>query len=230
MNPATNSLTGMIIQVLRRVDLLNEAVLHNNNTVAHRHSFGLVVGNIDEGGAQSQVQLRDLGSHLCTQLCVQVGERLVKQEDLRVTDDCTAQRNTLSLTTGESLRLSVEKVRDVEDSSSLFYAALDLSPSAFCAVSGRMPCYHKRSCADTVHSSGTPSRYRDPSERRRSTRTSPMYSSPSEISSRPAIIRSVVDFTAAGRSNQDDELFVRNVKAKIGNRSYAALDTPYRCF
>ena len=115
MKPATNSLTGQIIQVLRGIDLLDEAVLHNNDSVTHGHSLGLVMCNVNEGGAESLMKLSDLGSHLCTELSVQVGERLVKQEDLRVTDDSTAESNTLSLTTGKSLRLSVEQVGDVED-------------------------------------------------------------------------------------------------------------------
>ena len=72
------------------------------------------------------MKLGDLGSHLCTQLSVQVGKRFVKQEDLRITDNSTAQGNTLSLTTGKSLRLSVQQVRDVEDSGSLFHTTLDL--------------------------------------------------------------------------------------------------------
>jgi hypothetical protein len=72
------------------------------------------------------VKLCKLGSHGCTELSVEVGKRLVKKEYLRITNDSTTQRNTLLLTTGQSLRLSFEKVRDVEDTSCLFYAALDL--------------------------------------------------------------------------------------------------------
>ena len=72
--------------------------------------FGLVVGNVDEGGSQLLVQLDDLGTHAGTQLSIQVGQRLIEQEDGRVTNHGTAQRNTLTLTTGQSLRLTVEQV------------------------------------------------------------------------------------------------------------------------
>ena len=72
------------------------------------------------------MELRDLGSHLRTELRIQVGKRLVEQEDLRVTDDGTAQRNTLSLAAGKRLRLSVEQVGNIENTGSLFNAALDL--------------------------------------------------------------------------------------------------------
>ena len=123
IKPATNTLQGMIVQILRSIHLLNEAVLHNHDAVAHGHSFGLVMGNVNKGGAQLLMQLGQLGSHLSTQLGVQVGQRFVQQEDLRLTHDGTAQGNTLTLTTGQSLRLTVEQVGDVQDAGRLFHAA-----------------------------------------------------------------------------------------------------------
>ena len=33
-------------------DRLDDAVFHNNDAVAHGHSLGLVMGNVDEGGSQ----------------------------------------------------------------------------------------------------------------------------------------------------------------------------------
>ena len=71
------------------------------------------------------MQLGNLGSHLSTQLGVQVGKGLVQQEHLGVTDDGAAQGNTLTLTTGQSLGLAVQQVGDVQDAGSLFHAALD---------------------------------------------------------------------------------------------------------
>ena len=94
--------------------------------VAHGHSLGLVVGNVDEGGVEALMQLGQLGTHLRTQLGVQVGQRLVQQEDLRATDDGAAQRNTLTLTTGQSGGLTVEQVLNFKDTGSLVDAALDL--------------------------------------------------------------------------------------------------------
>jgi len=115
----------LLIQILRRVNLLNKAILHNHDSIAHGHSFGLVVSYIDKGGTQSLMQLGDLSSHLGTQLSIQVGKRFVQKEYLRITNDSTAQGDTLSLTTGQSLRLTIQQVRDIQDSGSLFHAALD---------------------------------------------------------------------------------------------------------
>ena len=84
------------------------------------------MSNVDKGGTDSLVNLGQLGSHRCTELSVQVGQRLVKQEHAGVTNDRTTQCNTLLLTTGQSLRTTVQKVGDVEDTGSFLNAALDL--------------------------------------------------------------------------------------------------------
>jgi len=118
---------GVFIQLLRSSNLLNETVTHNNDTGSHGHSFGLVVGNIDEGGLEFLMQTGQVGSHLGTQLSIQVGQRLVQKEDLRITDDGTAQSNTLSLTTGQSGRLSLKQMRNAEDLSGSGNTVLDLS-------------------------------------------------------------------------------------------------------
>ena len=72
------------------------------------------------------MQLGDLGSHLNTELSIQVGQRLVHKEDLRVTNDSTAHGNTLSLTTGKSLRLTVKELVKVKDLGGFFNLLLDL--------------------------------------------------------------------------------------------------------
>ena len=72
MNPATKRLTGYIVEVLRSIYLLDETVLHNDDTRSHGHSFDLVVGNVDEGGAESLMNLGKLCSHRRTELSVEV--------------------------------------------------------------------------------------------------------------------------------------------------------------
>ncbi len=84
------------------------------------------MGNVDEGGSQLLVQLDDLGAHRGTQLGVQVGKGLVEQEHGRVTHHGAAQGNTLTLTTGQSLRLTVEQVLDLQNLGSLADALVDL--------------------------------------------------------------------------------------------------------
>ena len=111
--------------MLRSVDLLNVTVLHDDDTVGHGHGFGLVMGNIDEGGFQLYVNFGKLGTHLSTELGVQVGKGLVEKEDLRIADYGASEGNTLTLTARKSLRLTVEQVGNVENTGSLFNSALD---------------------------------------------------------------------------------------------------------
>ncbi len=80
MKPATKMLTGWSYEVLRRADLLEQAVAHDRDAVAHRHRLDLVVGDVDGRRAEALVQPRDLGAGLHAQLGVEVRERLVHQE------------------------------------------------------------------------------------------------------------------------------------------------------
>ena len=83
------------------------------------------MGYVNEGGAESLIELGNLGTHLSAELRIQVGKRLVEKEYLRMTYDSTTHRNTLSLTAGESLRLSLEVLLDAEDAGSFFNLLLD---------------------------------------------------------------------------------------------------------
>ena len=127
MNPATNRFCRLVIQVLRSIYLLDNAVLHNYDSGTQCHSLGLVMCYIDDGGAQSLMQLSDLDTHLYTQLSIQVGQRLVHQEYLRITNDSTSHSNTLSLTTGQSLRLTIKQLSRDPGSLQLLVTILSIS-------------------------------------------------------------------------------------------------------
>ena len=113
---------GIVVKVLRGIHLLHEAVLHDDDTGTHRHRFDLVVGDVDEGGGEAGVQLGDFRSHRSAELRVQVGQRFVEKEHFGFADDGTAERDTLSLTAGQSLGLSGQIVGDAEN----FRRRLDL--------------------------------------------------------------------------------------------------------
>ena len=119
-------IVGIVVVVLGGIDLLDEAVLHDADAGSHRHGFGLIVGNVDEGGLQALVQLGDLGTHGNAQLGIQVGQRFVHQEDLGLTHDGAAEGDALALAAGQCLGLAVEQVLDIQDAGGGFDAALDL--------------------------------------------------------------------------------------------------------
>ena len=60
------------------------------------------------------VQPLDLGAHVDPQLGVEVGERLVEQEDLRVAHQRPAHGDALALAAGELARLAVEQMADLQ--------------------------------------------------------------------------------------------------------------------
>ena len=65
------------------------------------------MGYIDDCGLQSLMELGNLNTHLNTQLGIQVGERLVHQKYLGITDNGAAHGHTLSLAAGKLTGLTV---------------------------------------------------------------------------------------------------------------------------
>ena len=115
MKPATNRLARPVVELERRADLLDQAVVHDDDLVGHGHGLDLVVGDVDGRGLQPLVQLLDLGAHLHAQLGVEVGQRLVEQEHLRVAHDGAAHGDALALAAGELARIAVEQRVEAED-------------------------------------------------------------------------------------------------------------------
>ena len=104
-----------MVERVRRVALLEDAVAEDGDAVAHRHRLDLVVGHVHGGDRQPRLQLGELGPRLHAQLGVEVRERLVHQVDLRMADDGPAHRDTLALAAREVLRLAIEVRLEVED-------------------------------------------------------------------------------------------------------------------
>ena len=101
---------GTVVEFERRADLLDHAVVHHHDLVGHGHGLDLVVGDVDGGGLQALVQGLDLGAHGDAQLGIEVGERLVEQEDLRIAHDRAAHGDALALAARELARIAVEEL------------------------------------------------------------------------------------------------------------------------
>ena len=115
-----------VVEHLRVVDLLQLALLHHGDAVAHRQRLDLVVGHVERRDAQVVLQLRDLGARLDAQLGVEVRERLVHQERLRMAHDRAAHRDALALAARQVARLSLEQLLEVEDARGVLDARVDL--------------------------------------------------------------------------------------------------------
>ena len=103
------------VQRVRLRDLLHDAVVEDGHALAHRHGLHLVVRHVHGGDAQARLQVRQLRAGLDPELGVQVGERLIHEEDLRVPHDGAAHGHALALAAGELLGLAVKVLDEVED-------------------------------------------------------------------------------------------------------------------
>ena len=123
---ADEEVDGPVVELLRIGDLLELALAHHRDAVAHRHRLDLVVGDVDRRHAEVVLEPRDLRAHLDAELRVEVREGLVHEERLRLADDRAAHRDALALAAGERARLALEERLEVEDAGGVLDAALDL--------------------------------------------------------------------------------------------------------
>ena len=115
-----------VVELLRGVDLLELALAHDRDAVAHGHGLDLVVGDVDRRRPEVVLEACDLGAGLHAQLRVEVRERLVHEEGLRPADDRAAHGDALALAAGEGARLALEEGLEAEDLRRLVHALVDL--------------------------------------------------------------------------------------------------------
>ena len=101
-------------------------MVEHHDPVGQRHGLGLVVGDVDHGGVEPVAQPGDLEAHAHPQGGVEVGERLVEQEDLRVADDGPPDGHPLALPAGELARVAPEQHPDLQGRGHLGHAPGDL--------------------------------------------------------------------------------------------------------
>ena len=115
-----------VVELERRAHLLDDAVMHDDDLVGHGHGLDLVVGDVDHRRLEPLVQLLDLGPHGDAQLGVEVRERLVEQEHLRVAHDRAAHGDALALAARELARIALEERDQSEDFGGALDAGFDL--------------------------------------------------------------------------------------------------------
>ncbi len=104
----------MLVNVRRRTELLDAAVVEHCEAVAHRERLFLVVRDVDEGDLQVALQRLQEDLHLLAQLEVERAERLVEQEHRRRVDNGARERDALPLASGELGRPAAADVGETD--------------------------------------------------------------------------------------------------------------------
>ena len=93
------------------------------------------MGDQDRGDAELALQAPDLAAHGQPQRGVEVGERLVEQQELRLLDQRAGERHALLLAAGQLAGPPVQQLLDLHQPRGLG-AALGLSSGTFLKRSG----------------------------------------------------------------------------------------------
>ncbi len=115
-----------VVDIHRRADLVGDAGVHDDQPVGQRHRLDLVVRDVDRRDGELALQALDLEPHLHAQLGIEVGERLVEQEDRRLAYDGAAHRDPLALAAGELARQPLEQLLELERLGRLAHAPVDV--------------------------------------------------------------------------------------------------------
>ena len=119
---------GLLVELDRGGDLLDEAVAEDRDPVAHRERLLLVVGDEHERDAEVALHLLELDLHLAAQLEVERAERLVEQQHPRPVHQRPGERDPLALAAGELVRAAVPEARQPHRLERLQGAGAGLGP------------------------------------------------------------------------------------------------------
>jgi hypothetical protein len=117
-----------IVDLLRRRDLVDHAMIHYRDAIGHRHRFDLVVCDVNGGRADAIVQRTQLDAHEMPEFGVERAERLVHHEGFRLPHDRAAERDALAVAAGQAGHRTIDQVLDAQELRDLFHARADLAP------------------------------------------------------------------------------------------------------
>jgi hypothetical protein len=101
------------------VDLLDAAGAHDDDPVAERHRLALVVGDVERGDVQPALQLAEELADAEAQARVEIRQRLVEQEERRVTHERARQRDALPLAAGERGWPALQQLAEIQHTGDL---------------------------------------------------------------------------------------------------------------
>src|SRR5215467_8261385 len=103
------------LQMLGTTDLLNLALIQDNNSIRKSHRFQLIVRDVNHRGLQFAMKPGKLNAHLHPKFAVEIGEWLVEKKDLRFPYNRAADRDTLALSTRKVLWPPMQERRQLQN-------------------------------------------------------------------------------------------------------------------
>ena len=116
---------GIVVDVVGRADLLQPAIAHHADAIAHGHGLDLIVRDEDHRRVQALLEIDQLRTQRHPQGGIERGQRFVEQEARRVTDDRLGGGDALALAARELARHLVEQVGNVDGGGGLVDALVD---------------------------------------------------------------------------------------------------------
>ena len=99
-----------VVELLGQAELLDLALVHDRDPVAHRERLLLIVGHVDERDPDLDLDPLELELEALAELEVERAERLVEQEDLGPVDERPGERDALLLAARQLVRLAPAEV------------------------------------------------------------------------------------------------------------------------
>ncbi len=117
---------GTLVDLPRPGELLDQAVVHDGDAVAHGERLVLVVGDVDERDADLALDPLELDLHRLAELEVERAERLVQEQRPGVVDQGSRERDPLLLAARHLTRAPLLTADEIDDLQHLAHPPLDL--------------------------------------------------------------------------------------------------------
>ena len=98
---------GGVVDLIRRADLLDPALVQDRDAVGELKRFVLIVGDEHRGMAGAVMQLAQPTAQILAHLGVERAERLVEQEHARLDRERARKRDALALPAGKVRRVAL---------------------------------------------------------------------------------------------------------------------------
>ena len=90
-----------MIEILRRADLFENALVHDGDVIGHHQCFRLIVGDVDKGRVELVLQKFQLDLHRFAQLQIERAERFIEQEYIWIEHHAASNGDALFLAAGQ---------------------------------------------------------------------------------------------------------------------------------